>query len=191
MKSLFLASFTAAACFAGSSALALTTIDFSSGTWDIANAAGDFYRQENFTVDAPNGSVDPSSVGLQRWEWQNFCQSACGPTVFNPTTVTFMNGAEFYNLTSVTIITNLGGIRFNADAGLQAIFPANDVGLKQLNWNGISVLTVTNLLGASITERRDAAIDSIRVSAVPEPSSAVLLCLGLMGSLVYGWRERQ
>lgn len=183
MKGSLAAVMFAAACAFSSHTAAVSLIDFSSGTWDLPSAAGDFYHQEGFTVQSPNGAVDPASIGLQQWEWQNFCQAACGPTIFNPTTVSFMQGAEFFDFVSFTIISNLGGIRVNADGGLQATFMANDVGLKKLNWNNVSVLVFTNLLGPTIGARRDAAIDSIRVSPIPEPTTAMLFVLGALGLL--------
>ena len=184
VKELLVASVLSATCLFCSHSFALSTINFASGVWDLPSSSGDFYRQEGFTVQAPNGAVDPSSVGLQQWEWTNFCSSACGATIVNPTTVSFMDGTEFFDLISVTVVSNLGGMRFNADGGLQATFAPNDVGLKLLDWRSISVLTVTNLLPPDTFSRRDAAIDSIRVSEVPEPTAAILFGFGLLGLAV-------
>ena len=62
---------------------------------------------------------------------------------------------------------------------------ADPITVAFLNSNGV----LTGALGA--TGGSTFGIDNVRFSAVPEPSTFVLLGTGLFGLLAYAWRKRK
>ena len=167
---------------------AVTVLDFSSGTWDLPATNGDFYRQQSFLVATNNNIVDPNSPANGTWGWGDSrgCGGlGCGGTIQNLTTVTFNDGLDTFDFLKVTVLQNDGGMTFTADGGLSTTFAAGDIGLKTLNWTGISVIQIHNLAIPSNFQGsnnvRYAYIDNLQVSGVPVPAAFWLFSSGLLG----------
>lgn len=171
-----------------------TNIDFSSGTWNLAAANSDSYAQNLFLVSTANGAVDPNSPANGTWGWGNHtvCTIGCGTTT-NTTTVTYNQGLDFFDFLKVTILENDAGMTFTADGGHSITFAAGDVGLKTLNWKGISVLQITHAEGTSVCGSCYAYdyIDNLQMSAVPEPGVPALLSIGLVGFATQSRRRKR
>jgi hypothetical protein len=159
---------------------ALTVLDFSSGTWDLAATNGDFHSQASFLVATDDGAVDPNSPADGTWGWgdSRSCDAfGCGAPLVHLATVTFNQGLDFFDFLRVTILENPGGMTFTADGGLSMTFPSGDIGLKMLNWTDISVLQIHNLAVPTRLQGSNnivyAYIDNLQL--VPEPTTALLI----------------
>ena len=92
-------------------------------------------------------------------------------------------GADDVDITGVTQIGSTASVAaLGADVN-------GRINSGSVNISGVADGTEIWLRIAS-TEDGYAPIDNISVSAIPEPSSIVLLSLGLLGLLAYAWRKR-
>jgi hypothetical protein len=143
-----------------------TTIDFSSGVWDLA---ADTYTQQGFLVAIENAplDVDPASPSLQWWTWLNCSVPVCNPSSPNPTLLTF--GGGLFTLEQVTLVTNPIGITFASSSGGSVTFAGNDLGVKTLPASFADVSFVRVTIGGFSSH----AIDDLVLT--PEPARGLML----------------
>jgi hypothetical protein len=163
------------------------TVDFSLANFvDRGGAAGlDSYTEDDLVVELIDvtHAIDANSPVVDRWRWRAHNHGGTEGFHHSPTLITFSGGT--FDLVSILVVENevvagSSDLVFEADGG--AILSTRNSGLIDFSvlpeFQNISFLRITT--PAHATFGGNVSIDNINF-AVPEPSTALLLALGLMG----------